>query len=352
MNSGIHSLRDTRLIEQKIDHSLPPSLRLIHFIADDSLTLKPAVLELARATHNDSQVNSMLVLDKAFSTAKTSQGHCNQEEDTTCIQLESWSTIGRAIELYRLCRDYRPDAVFIHSKKHNTWCRQACLRAGNVQVVHINEALRQQIPYGITLDHFNKADEVPLGLRIPGIIMPTGFKDQFYLQLIRAMACLREKHLYPRVFLTGPGTRQAQEAARQLSYALGLDNQLRITSHCGNLPFLLMHHQIAVVGNPDNNPMLVAQSMAAGCVTLGISGNHSSSIIRHDTDGVLFSGRTPELLAEKLEELLKKSNYAQQLARNARLRALEDFSLNRMQIAYQQIYNKLTAGFISTNPAA
>ncbi len=320
--------------------SVSRPLRLIHFVADDSQALQPAVLELVRSTENAPGLTAMLVLDKAFNHSKPIA--IGDTDGITLKQLDSWSTIGRIYEFYRLCRDYQPDAVFIHSEQNTSWCRYASLHAGATQVIHINEQLRQQIPYGIDMDHFSKADEVPLGLRIPGIIMPSGFNDQFHLQLIRALACLREKRLYPRVFLTGPGTHQAQESAQQLGKALGLDNQLRITAHCGNLPFLLMHHQLSVIGNPDKNPILVAQSMAAGCATLGITPHNTPSLIQHDDDGILFASDSPELLAEKLENLLKNSSYAQQLARQARLRAQENFSLPHMHKAYTEMYLAVT----------
>ncbi|PUA27712.1 MAG: hypothetical protein B0W54_14315 [Cellvibrio sp. 79] len=312
-------------------------LRLIHFVADDSQAIQPAVLKLVRSTENVPELKTMLVLDKAFNNGKP-----RGIKDTSFKQMESWSTIGRTYEFYRFCRHYQPDAVFIHSEQNTAWCRYASLQAGTARVIHINEQLRQQIPYSIDLSHFNKADEVPLSLRIPGIIMPSGFNDQFHLQLIRALACLREKRLSPRVFLTGPGTRKAQEAAHQLGYALGLDKQLRIASHCGNLPFLLMHHQLSVIGNPDKNPMLVAQSMAAGCATLGITPANTPSLIQHGNDGILFASDSPELLAEKLEDLLQNSSYAQQLARQARLRAQENFSLPHMHKAYTDMYLAVT----------
>ena len=322
-------------------------LRLIHFVADDSQAIQPAVLKLVRSTENVPELKTMLVLDKAFNNGKP-----RGIQNTSFKQMESWSTIGRTYEFYRFCRQYQPDAVFIHSEQNTAWCRYASLQAGAARVIHINEQLRQQIPYGIDLNHFSNADDVPLGMRIPGIIMPSGFNGQFHLQLIRALACLREKRLSPRVFLTGPGTRRAQEAAQQLGYALGLDKQLRITSNCGNLPFLLMHHQIAVIGDPEKNTTLIAQSMAAGCATLGITHSNPLTVIQHNSDGILFASDSPELLAEKLEGLLINSRISQQLAHNARLRAQEEFSLDRMQQLYQGLYSSLLPGESATNEAA
>lgn len=351
MNSGIRLTHNPFPIKGLDPLSLQRPLRLIHFVADDSQPLQSAVLELVRCAEETPGLTAMLVLDKASNHSKLNT-HSGNSEGVVVKQLESWSTIGRIYEFYRLCRDYQPDAIFIHSQQNTNWCRYASLRAGNSQVIQINEQLRQQIPYGIALEHFSKADEVPLGLRIPGIIMPSGFTDQFHLQLIRALACLREKRLYPRIFLTGPGTHQAQEAAQQLGSALGLDNQLRIASHCGNLPFLLMHHQIAVIGNPDQNSMLVAQSMAAGCVTLGIARNSAQTLIQHNSDGILFASDSPELLAEKLEALLKNSQHTQQLARNARRRAQQEFSLDQMQARYQGLYTSLTQDISTTDKVA
>ncbi len=349
MNSGIR----IPAAPHSASYHLPlaRALRVMHFVADDSLPLQTAVAQLVQAAKTDTQLDALLVVDRNANLHNDSHWH---SEGISFKQLSSWSSIGRSYEFYRLCREYQPDAVFIHSLNTTNWCRTACARAGVKHIIAVNQNDVTAIPYGIALEQFAKADEVPLGLRIPGIIMPSGFSGSFHLQLIRALACLREKRLYPRVFLTGTGKRRDQLAAQQLGTALGLDNQIRIAEHCSNLPFLLMHHQIAIIGNPEQHQLHIAQAMAAGCATIGITDNtaNAGSLIQQERDGLLLASDSPERLAEKLERLLRNSAQAQQLARKARLRALEDFSLARMQMAYQQIYQNLSAAFIPPHVAA
>jgi glycosyltransferase involved in cell wall biosynthesis len=349
MNSGIRIPVATHSTPYHLP--LPHALRVVHFVVDDSQPLQTAVAQLVQAANSNHQLDALLVLDR---NANLHHDHHWHSEGIAFKQLSSWSSIGRGYEFYRLCREYQPDAVFIHARNNNNWCRTACARAGVKHIIAVNQDAEATIPYGIALEQFAKADEVPLGLRIPGIIMPSGFSGPFHLQLIRALACLREKRLYPRVFLTGTGKRRDQLAAQQLGTALGLDNQIRIAEHCSNLPFLLMHHQIAIIGNPEQHQLHIAQAMAAGCATIGITDNtaNTGSLIQQERDGLLLASDSPEVLAEKLERLLRNSAQAQQLARKARLRALEDFSLTRMQMAYQQIYHRLTTGFIIANSAA
>lgn len=345
MNSGLNfPLNDKpRALRSPSRVDLTAPLRVIHVVTDDSPGLQPAVEELMNAAWDNPALDALLVLDKPITRQKFVPA-----ANPRCKHLSGWSRAGRAFEFYRLCREHQADAVFVHSQHPNTWCRYASLRAG---VKHIFESgyhtgddakqlIGHKIPYGISLAPFAKVDEVPLALRIPGIIMPSGFEDDRHQQLIRAVACLREVRLYPRIFLTGPGSQRACENAQQLCNALGLENQVRVARHCSNLPFLLMHHQVAMIANPAQEQILVAQAMAAGCVTLGITQN-SDSIIHHAHDGVLFSAESPELLAEELHGLLTNSIRSQGMANHARAKALQEFSLQRMVENYQEIYEGL-----------
>lgn len=320
----------------------PRQLRVIHFVADDAMAVQAAVAQLAQPA-DASPVTTLLVLDKG---AHNRINHRWHNETAHFRVLEGWSNIGRSYEFYRLCREYQPDVVFIHAPGTHHWCSSVSTRAGVAHVIQVNKCANTAIPYGIALGQFAKADEVPLSQRIPGIIIPNGFGNHYYLPLIRALACLREKRLYPRVFLTGIGTRRDHSAAQQLSRALGLDNQVRIAEHCSNLPFLLMHHQIAIIHQPEQHPTLVAQAMAAGCALIGTGHNPRNqegyTLINHGQDGLLDSSDTPELLAEQLERLLDNRLDAQTLANNARLRALREFSFAHMQAAYQRHYESLS----------
>lgn len=332
-------------------HQTPPvlqtnaALRVVHFLVEDSPALQTAVAELVRAAENSTGISALLVADKTLNVGSLHRTF----PEVPFQQLGSWSRVGRAYEFYRLCRDYRANAVFIHGRGTNHWSRYASLRAGVAHVVDSNSGMA---PCGIELEPFSLADDVPLRLRIPGIIMPSGFDGPYALQLIRALACLREMRLYPRVFLTGPGSQRDHANAERLARALGLDNQIRIAEHCGNLPFLLMHHQIAVVGAPAQHPIQVAQAMAAGCALIGVDDGQQPALIQQDQDGILLAGDSPELLAEKLQHLLKDLSYATQIAQRARKRAHCEFSLHHMQQVYQQIYQQLSSGFPANQAAA
>lgn len=309
-------------------------LRILHFVADDSPELQPAACELVNAANEHLAIEALLVLDRSFNR--------NANAPSQSVKhIDSRSKAGRAYEFYRLCREFQPDAVFIHSANPGNWCCYASLRAG---VRHIMASRDQhRIPYGINLSPFAKADEVPLALRIPGVIMSSGFVGDYHLQLIRAIACLREVRLYPRIFLTGPGTSRDHNKTQQLCNALGLENQVRIAPHCSNLPFLLMHHQLAVVGNPAQQQPLAAQAMAAGCALVGITRDDAPTIIQNGNNGILFTDDSPELLAEKLEELLSNITDTQQLALAARQRAVTEFSLARMVDNYAECYSELVS---------
>lgn len=346
MNSGLNPYLDDkpRALRSTTSPGFTKPLRIIHLVTEDSPQLQCAVQELVKATWNNPRIDALLVSEKPLVVPKIAGQKISPAIPPIPFkQLHSWSKAGRALEFYRLCRDENPDAVFIHHQEFNNRYRYASLRA-RVKHIFAGSCAReseQQFPYGISLDPFAKADEVPLNLRIPGIIMPSGFEGDYHRQLIRAVSCLREVRLYPRIFLTGPGSQRACEDAQQLCNALGLENQVRVAHHCSNLPFLLMHHQLAVIAQPAREQILVAQAMAAGSVTIGLAQSDQASLIQHNQDGILFTDESPELFAEQLQALLTNATESQRLADNARIRALQEFSLQRMIENYHQVYRGL-----------
>jgi glycosyltransferase involved in cell wall biosynthesis len=326
----------------------------------------------------------MLVLRKKSSTdlARVAQ---LEAEGMELKLVAGWSHLATIFELVRVCREYKPDILVTHGFSEHLWGRYAGLLARVPHLIHVehnsrerytplrlaqarwlarytdkiigcSEGVRERlldlkfpaekitaINNGIDINTFSNAAALPLSERIAGIIMPARFarqKDQ--LTLIRAIAILRDKGMYPPVFFAGTGSKRHIAKAKKLTGELQLDAQIHFAGHCGNLPFLLMRHQLCVLSTHyEGMPLALAEGMAAGCAVIGSAVVGVKEMIRHGQDGLLVKPQCAFALADAIEILLKNSTYAQLLAQQGQHRVQAEFSLARMAQNYEQLFFEL-----------
>lgn len=365
---------------QGLPHSIAAPLKIIHFVTGGFTGSTKVAIDLIRAAKNNPCFSSMLVLRKKSSTDKQRVQEL-QQQGISLKLVAGWSHLATIVELLRVCREYQPDVLITHGFSEHLWGRYAGLLAGVPHLIHVEHNSRERytplrllqahwlarytdkiigcsegvrlrllelgfpaekvsaINNGIQLDTYANADETPLAKRIPGIIMPARFaRQKDHLTLIKAIALLRDKNICPPVFLAGAGNQLHLNKAKKLVAELQLDKQVHFAGHCGNLPFLLMRHQICVLSSHyEGMPLALAEGMAAGCAVVGSAVTGIKEMIHHGDDGLLVAPQDATALAAALERLLDQSDYAQQLASQGRRRALAEFSLTRMANSYEQL---------------
>jgi glycosyltransferase involved in cell wall biosynthesis len=194
------------------------------------------------------------------------------------------------------------------------------------------------IPNGTRLERFADAPAHPFAARVPGIVMSARFaRQKDHATLLRAVGLLRERGLRPVVLLAGSGSALHERRARALCARLGLEDQVRFLGHRGDLPELLMRHQVAVLSSHyEGMPLALVEAMAAGCVAVGSAVPGIREMLVDGVDGHLFPHEDAAALASVLERLLREPAIAAETARRGRERALAEYSMARMLARYEQ----------------
>lgn len=194
---------------------------------------------------------------------------------------------------------------------------------------------------GIDISPFENA--VVLKNRTAGVVMAARFaKQKDHLTLIKALALLREKNVFPPALLAGAGSKKHMKKAKKLVKELDLKNQISFLGFCKNVPELLQENRVCVLSTHyEGMPLSLCEGMAAGCMVVGSEVVGVKEMIRHNIDGMLVTPDSPESLANALHIALINSYFTEQLASHARERALHELSRERMVKNHENLFLSL-----------
>lgn len=88
-------------------------------------------------------------------------------------------------------------------------------------------------------------------------------------------------------------------------------------------------------------PIALLEAMSAGCAVIATNAGGVGEVVRDGVDGVLVPVDKPALLREPLAKLIVDRSYREQLARKARERVVESFSLSTMVSSLEKTYKEL-----------
>lgn len=360
------------------------ALKVIHFVTGGFSGSTSVAIELVKASLNSTQFDSLLVLrrKKSKHDAKI-QGLRDEGVPVECVT--SWSSIATIFALVKICRSYKPDIIVCHGFSEHLWGRYAGLIAGVPHLIHVEHNVRERytswrlmqarwlakytdkivgcsegvhqellrlkfpaektitINNGIDLLPYENSKTIPLKDRTAGIVMAARFaKQKDHLTLIKAIALLRERNLFPPVYLAGTGSKKHMKKAKKLVKEFKLKEQINFLGFCKNVPELLQHNKVCVLATHyEGMPLSLCEGMAAGCVVVGSEVAGVKEMIQHSIDGLLTTPDSPESLANTLHIALVNSYFTEQLARNAQARALQHFSVERMVKNYETLFLSL-----------
>jgi glycosyltransferase involved in cell wall biosynthesis len=296
-----------------------------------------------------------------------------------------WSHLASILALVRLCRRFRPDVLVAHGFSEHLWGRYAgllakvpflvqvehntrerytrfrlaqsrWLAARTARIVGCSEGVRQvllaqglpaerciAISNGIRTEPFADAEAQPFAQRQAGIVMVARYSRQKdHASLLQALALLRERGLTPTLYLAGGGKSLHRRPVEQLAQKLGLTEQVQFLGVIQTVPQLLMSQQICVLSTCyEGMPLALIEGMAAGCAVVGSRVPGVQELIRHGEDGLLVEAGSAQSLADALQQLLQNPLQASALARAGRARALADYSRERMQAGYAELFLQL-----------
>lgn len=362
-------------------------VRVLHFVTGGfSGGATQVAIQLVNAARAGDRVEPLLVLrhKRRGDPARVEE---LRDAGVPLAVVAGWSHLATIVELVRVCRRFRPDVLVAHGFSEHLWGRYAGLLAKVPALVHVEHNTRERytawrraqtrwlarrtqrivgcsegvrrvlldmgmpgartiaIPNGIRLEPFAAAEAHPFAGREPGIVMVARCSAQKdHATLLRALALLRQRGLRPPLLLAGGGGTRHRRRVERLAGELGLEAQVRFLGVCRDVPALLMRNRLAVLSTHyEGMPLALLEGMAAGCAVIGSAVPGVREVIRDGVDGLLVPEADPQALADAIAGLLQDEARAACLAANARRRAVEAYSRERMNQRYEALFLELAS---------
>lgn len=361
-------------------------IRVLHFVTGGfSGGATQVAISLTRGALAAGDMQPLLVLRRKWNAG---QDHIRRLQDDA-VPLETvtrWPHLATIWSLFRICRKFRPDVLLAHGYSEHLWGRYAGLLAGVPHLVHIehnsherysklrraqtrwlarrsslivgcSEGARQAllemgnppertiaIANGIRLSPFSNAHSKPFQERIQGIVMVARFSRQKdHATLLHALKRLQDQGIRTPLILCGGGKRR--RAMEELAEQLKLGDQVQFKGVCGNVPELLMQHQICVLStHHEGMPLALLEGMAAGCAVIGSDVRGVRGLISDGENGRLVSAQDADALADAIAGLIRSPELAAQLGARARSTALALYNRERMVARYNEMVRSLAHG--------
>lgn len=198
--------------------------------------------------------------------------------------------------------------------------------------------LHRQVPRGV-----NWGVSIPKDAPVVGMISRlSAVKDPE--TLIRAIAIVRRA--LPSVHLVFVGAGELEEPMRRWIAEQRLEGTVHLLGLRRDVADILHALDVFVLSTHSEGmslAILEAMSAQRPIVATDVGGN--SILLDGGRCGILVPPRDPHALAEAILELLTNREKAQQLARNARQRFLEHFTIDAMGKRYLEVYQQAMEGF-------
>lgn len=222
-------------------------------------------------------------------------------------------------------------------------------------VVKVNVLKIRPIHNGVDVERLSGAlkqvVDGPLGFFSPDafVIGTVGRLDPVkdHLTLLQAFAHLATllPHLQNDLRLVIAGGGSLEASLRKEAEAFGIDHQVWFAGPRDDVSILLQHFDLFVLSSiAEGVPMTVLEAMAAGVPVVATDVGGVREVIRPYIDGLLVPPGAHESLANAIAMLVENTELGLAMARSARQRVANEFSLNAMTAAYSEMYTTLLAG--------
>ena len=190
---------------------------------------------------------------------------------------------------------------------------------------------------GINLDKFPQVDPhrggLTVGIRKIGLV---GRLAPWKGQHIFISAAERLHQRYPDLefLLIGSamfGEHDYEQQLREQVKSAGLEDVVEFRGFIREVEKEIMNLDVLVHASTSAEPFgqTIVQGMAAGKPVIAARGGGASEIVRDGVDGILIDGGDPRLLEEALISLIERPLFAEELARQGRLRVQQKFTIQQ-----------------------
>lgn len=164
--------------------------------------------------------------------------------------------------------------------------------------------------------------------------------DKRYDVVLRAMGLILRD--FPRAQLTIAGKGALRPRLEALASDLGVVGNVSMPGFVEGVPRLLFESDLFLTASAyEGLPNAVMEAMYAGVPVVATDAPGTVDLVRHAVTGVLVPGGDHEALAQAAVSLLRDSERMQGLAERARRTIVENYSVERMVSAYEQLYSRM-----------
>lgn len=203
------------------------------------------------------------------------------------------------------------------------------------------------VPNGVPDLYHEQQPPVQWGAPIPAEAMRIGMvsrleppKDPW--TLVEAFAMVQQKVGQAHLLFVGDGS--LSEEVGRFASERGLAQRVHLLGRRTDVAAILHHlHVFVLSSESEGQSLAILEAMSAQrpIVATDVGGN--SILLDGGRCGILVPPRNPHALAEAILELLTNRERAQRLARNARQRFLEHFTIDAMGMRYLEVYEQAIA---------
>jgi L-malate glycosyltransferase len=207
------------------------------------------------------------------------------------------------------------------------------------------------IPMGIDPEKYEKGDfsDLKKGYKTNNIILSVGrlidWKGTVFL--IDAMPVVIREH--PDTLLLIAGSGPEKDTLVRRVHELGLEKNVKFLGIISNRDLLSFYHSADVFVLPSINKagktealgVVLLEAMASGCPVIGSNVGGIPDIITDGENGFLVPEQRPDILAEKIVQILNDGGLQEKFRRNGLTQIHELFSWERISKEFSSLYHQI-----------
>jgi glycosyltransferase involved in cell wall biosynthesis len=167
-------------------------------------------------------------------------------------------------------------------------------------------------------------------------------RDKGYEYFVRSARLVAERVPHAHFVAVGEGSAHEVEGLQRLAADLGLGSRFSLLGFRSNVPELLTDLDVFVLSSTSEGfSLATVEAMAAARPVVVTRSGGPEELVEHGRTGLLVPPADAETLAAQVCEVLASPSLAEELGRNARRSVEQRFSLPRMLVEYENLYQRL-----------
>lgn len=163
-----------------------------------------------------------------------------------------------------------------------------------------------------------------------------------YLNMLKALTLLDESvRQQISVSIAGEGEKEYKDSLVKYIEKHSLGDIVHLVGLINNIPEFLYDADLFVMSSSNEGlPIALTEAVISGlpCIVTDVGG--CSEVVERSNNGIVIEAQNPQILAEKITELVVNKSFMNQMSQNA-LDSAEDYSINKAAKLHCDLYNSI-----------